>query len=70
VGGFTGKRIRLMALRLALVLTAVGILVAAPVQVALACSCGLGDLRDGLAEADAAFVGELIGKTPRRPGLS
>jgi hypothetical protein len=44
-----------------LLLTAVAsVLLASPMHVALACSCAGGDPRDQLAEADAAFVGQLI----------
>lgn len=38
------------------------IVVASPMQVALACSCAGGDPRDQVAEADAAFVGQLIAR--------
>ena len=47
-------------LQITLLVATVGVLVASPMRIALACSCALPEPRDALAEADAAFVGELI----------
>jgi hypothetical protein len=47
-------------LQITLLVATVGVLVASPMRIALACSCALPEPRDALAEADAAFVGELV----------